>query len=192
MHCAGEAAEYLQEGNHYVALSQKKLEEIWQKRTCGSGGGQSRAGTAGMSPSPVEEFMKFLHFGAWLTWQSGQPPRLLLCKIRRPSLSRYSQTKVLSFPYLPQQNWCLHLALPRVMQLRLHLPFNRDGARAMVELGETVRDSFLTFNNIMCTQYKILDKLNQNEERLSRRNISDERGERRRISWSRVPSPEVA
>ena len=143
----------------------KKLEEIWQKRTCGSGGGRSRAGTAGMSPSPVEEFMMFLHFGAWLTWQRGRPPRLLPCKICRLSLSRYSKTKVLPFPDLPQQNWCLHLALPRVMQLVLHLPFNRDGARAMVELGEKVRDSFLTFNN-MCTQNKILDKLNQNEERL--------------------------
>ena len=139
MHCAWEAAEYLQEGNHYVALSHKKFEEIWRKRTCGSGGGWSRAGTARVSQSPVEELMMFLHFGAWLTWQRGQPPRLLLCNIRRPSLSRYSQTKVLPFPDLPQQNWCLHLTLPRVMQLRLHPPFNRDGARAMVELGETVR-----------------------------------------------------
>ena len=28
VHCAGEAVEYLQESNHYVALSQKKSEDI--------------------------------------------------------------------------------------------------------------------------------------------------------------------
>ena len=60
----------------------------------------------------------------------------------------------------------------------------RDAARAVVGLGEAVRDSFLTFNNIMSTQNKILDKLNQNVEKLSRRNISDEQGERRRRSRS--------
>ena len=147
-----------------MADCKELLEEIWRKRTCGSGGGRWLAGTAGVSLSPVEEFMMLLHFGAWLTWQRGQPPRLLLCKIRRPSLSRFSQTKSCPLLDLPQQNWCLHLALPCVM--RLHPLFNRDGARAMVELGETVRDSFLTFNNIMCTQYKILDKLNQNVEKV--------------------------
>ena len=50
-----------------------------------------------------------------------------------------------------------------------------------------VRDSFLTFNNIMSTHNKILDKLNQNVEKLSIRNISDELGERRRRSRSRSP-----
>ena len=38
VHCAGEVAEHLQEGNYYVALSQEKSEEIWRKRTRGSGG----------------------------------------------------------------------------------------------------------------------------------------------------------
>ena len=48
VHCAGEAAEYLQEGNHYVAIWQEKSEEIWQKRTRGSGGDGSGAGTSGV------------------------------------------------------------------------------------------------------------------------------------------------
>ena len=43
----------------------------------------------------------------------------------------------------------------------------RDAARAVVGLGEAVRDSFLIFN-IMYTQNKILDKLSQHVERLSR------------------------
>ena len=63
----------------------------------------------------------------------------------------------------------------------------RDAARAVVGLGEAVRDSFLIFNNIMYTQNKILDKLSQHVEKLSRRNISDERGERRRRSRSKSP-----
>ena len=127
--------------------------------------------------------------------------RPLIGKIRRPSLSRSSQTKVLPFldlPGLRVQNRYLHLALPRVMQLCLHPSIEcrdvvnalhevRDAARAVVGLGEAVRDSFLTFNNIMSTQNKILDKLNQNVEKLSRRNISDERGEKRRRSQSRSP-----
>ena len=56
VHCAREAAEYLQEGNHYVALSQEKSEEIWRKRTRGSGRDGTGAGTSSVSPSPVEEF----------------------------------------------------------------------------------------------------------------------------------------
>ena len=38
VHCAGEAAEYLQEGNLFVARLQEKSEETWGKRTRGSGG----------------------------------------------------------------------------------------------------------------------------------------------------------
>ena len=63
----------------------------------------------------------------------------------------------------------------------------RDASQAVVGLGEAVSDSCLRINNIMSTQNKILDKLNQNVENLSRRNISDELGERRRRSQSRSP-----
>ena len=56
VHCAGVAAEYLQEGNHYVALSQQKSEEIWRKRTRGSGWDGSGTATSCVSLSPVEEF----------------------------------------------------------------------------------------------------------------------------------------
>ena len=54
VHCAGEAAEYLQGGNHYVALSQEKSAEILWKWTSGNGGDGSGAGTSGVSLNPVE------------------------------------------------------------------------------------------------------------------------------------------
>ena len=100
VHCAGEAAKYLLEGNHYVALSQEKSEEIWRKRTSGSGGDVLWAGISGVSPSLVEEFptlrdlkiRMFLHFGVQLPCRRSQPPRPLLCKILRSSLSLSSQT----------------------------------------------------------------------------------------------------
>ena len=51
VHCAGEEAECLQEGNHYAALSQEKSEEIWRRRTPRSGGDIFGAGTSG-GPQP--------------------------------------------------------------------------------------------------------------------------------------------
>ena len=134
VHCAGEAVEYLQQGNHYVALSQEKSEEIWRKRTCGSGGGGLGVGISGVSPSPVEEFpnlqdlISLEHPDVPSFWDSADLPEESATKtvtIPDPSAITVMLLKNIVLPY-PDLPWLLllnrylHLALPRVMQLRLH------------------------------------------------------------------------
>ena len=207
VHCAGEAAKHLQEGNHYVALSQEKSEEIWRKSTRGSGGDSLGAGTSDVSPSPVEKFPT-LHDLISLEDQDVPPSADLpeeTVTMQDPSAITVTVLTNQS-PALPGPSWApsaepVSPLGPPSCDATLSASLNsiecrdvvnalyevRDAARAVVGLGETVRDSFLAFNNIMSTQNKILDKLNQNVEKLSRRNISDERGERRRRSQSRSP-----
>ena len=203
VHCAGEAAEYLQEGNHYVAFSQEKSEEIWRKRTRGSGGDGSGAGTSGVSPSPVEEFPTLQDL---ISLEDPDVPPLW----GSADLPEESATETVTIPdpsaitvtVLTDQSSALPGPSTAPVAEPVSLPGSpscdaassasshsiecedvvkalhevRDAARAVVGLGEVVRDTFLTFNNIMTTQNKILDKLNQNIEKMSRRNISDERG----------------
>ena len=204
---------------HYVALSQEKSEEIWRKRTRGSGGDGSGAGTSGVSSSPMEEFptlqdlisledldvpplwgsADFPEKSATETVTKQDPSAITVTVLtnQSPALPGPS-TAPFAEPVSPlgspscdaASSASSHSIECEGVVKALHEV--KDEARAVVGLGEVVRDSFLTFNNIMSTKNKILDKLNQNVEKLSRRNISDERGgETQKISV-KVTSSEVA
>ena len=185
MHCAGEAAKHLQEGNHYVALSQKKSEEIWRNSTRGSGGDSLGAGTSDVSPSPVEKFPTLQDLIS-LEDQDVPPSADLPEETATETVTMQDPSAITvtvltnQSPALPGPSWApfaepvsplgppscdatlsasLHSIECRDVVKALHEV--RDAARAVVGLGEAVRDSFLTFNNIMSTQNKILDKLNR-------------------------------